>query len=74
MQARDREMMVSRQFVSGMNNREAGFKIWCDNIEEIDLCVQIAEHADILILDMCTHFNFENHILFMRIDCSIKFI
>ena len=46
MQPRDREMMVRRQFVSGMKNREAGFKILCDKIEAMDLCVQIAEHAE----------------------------
>ena len=46
MQAKDREMMIRRQFVAGLRNLEAGFKIMCDNVEKMDLCVQIAEYAD----------------------------
>ena len=46
MQAKDREMMIRRQFVAGLRKLEAGFKIVCDNVEKMDLCVQIAEYAD----------------------------
>ena len=57
MQAKDREMMIRRQFVAGLRNIEAGFKIMCDNVEKMDLCVQIAEYAVDLnvIRDDLTH-------------------
>ena len=38
--------MIRRQFVASLRNLEAGFKIMCDNVEKMDLCVQIAEYAD----------------------------
>ena len=44
--------MIRRQFVAGLRSLEAWIKIMCDNVEKIDLCVQIAEHADVIREDL----------------------